>query len=457
MNIKKELKRAREMFKFENSRDIEEVQETYNKELNYQANTILLFASIISLSWLSYIPIDLILHPDKPIIIILRIGFPVVGITILLLRVFFKMEKYGLLMLTILGGYLEIATGLITGFTGADAVYVGGYLFIITLLAVVPLRRKVAWSMLFVSVSLFFIVAVNYGFSPDSTEKRYSLNDMISTTVVAFIFIYIVDMIRHKSWLKSKKIKEQSLVIVNDKAKIDELLLNILPKAIAEEIKENGKVKPVHFESATVLFTDFVGFTQIAETMDPETLVSELDSAFSYFDSIMDKYNLEKLKTIGDAYMCAGGIPKDNNTHPVDAVLAAFEIIRYMESIKKEKQIKGESCWELRVGINTGSIMAGVVGDKKFVYDIWGDTVNVASRLESSGEQGRINISGVTHEYIKYFFETELRGMVAAKNKGMIEMYFVNGIKEEFSVDGKGLIPNEAFYEIYNERKSNHI
>lgn len=453
MDLKKDLKRTLRMFKSGTSRHIGEVQNTFNKELVYQANTILLFASLISLSWLSYIPIDLILHPDKPLIIALRIGFPVIGISVLLLRFIFDLEKYGLLLLTIIGGYLEIATGLITGLTGGDAVYVGGYLFIIILLAVVPLRRKVAWSILLISISLFFVVAFYNGFAANTTAKRYSLNDLISTTVVAFIFIYIVDMIRHKSWLKSKKIKEQSQIIEKDKEKIDELLLNILPKSIAQEIKEKGKVKPVHFESATVLFTDFVGFTQIAESMDPETLVGELDKAFSFFDSIMDKYNLEKLKTIGDSYMCAGGVPKKNNTHHIDTILAAFEIVRYMENLKKEKKIKGEQCWELRIGINTGSLMAGVVGDKKFVYDIWGDSVNVASRLESSGESGKVNISGETYKYIKNFFNTELRGMIAAKNKGTIEMYFVNGIKADLSIDGNGVIPNDKFYKLYNERK----
>ncbi|HNI27236.1 MAG TPA: adenylate/guanylate cyclase domain-containing protein, partial [Leptospiraceae bacterium] len=154
---------------------------------------------------------------------------------------------------------------------------------------------------------------------------------------------------------------------------------------------------------------------------------------------------LEKIKTIGDAFMCAGGIPMENRTNPVESVLAALEICKYMNDLKAEKEKKGLPYWEIRIGLHTGPIVAGVVGKKKFAYDIWGDTVNTASRMESSGEPGKVNISVDTYNLVKDFFECEYRGKIPAKNKGTIEMYFVHGIKKELSLRKKGLVPNKTF------------
>jgi len=290
-----------------------------------------------------------------------------------------------------------------------------------------------------------------------TVSARYSLNDLITTAVVASVFIYILDRTRFRSWEKSRKIENQKNEIQSDKEKIDRLLLNILPPSVADELKGHGYVKPVHFRRATIVFTDFVGFTQIAEKLSPEELVNELDSAFRYFDSIMDKYNLEKLKTIGDSYMYAGGVPVENNTHEIDAVLAALEIQDYFNKLKSKKISSGQTYWELRIGVNTGPMMAGVVGEKKFVYDVWGDSVNIASRLESSGEPGRVNISESTCSRVSGFFDIEARGRVTAKHKGAIDMYFVTGIKEELAADGSRLIPNDQFHYLYNKRKNGEI
>ncbi|MCB1179836.1 MAG: adenylate/guanylate cyclase domain-containing protein, partial [Leptospiraceae bacterium] len=207
------------------------------------------------------------------------------------------------------------------------------------------------------------------------------------------------------------------------------LLLNILPKQVAKELKNKGYSEPVSFENVTVIFTDFKGFTQIAENLSPQDLVRELDQCFSHFDSIIEKYNLEKLKTIGDSYMCAGGVPKENQTHAIDSVHAAIEIQQFMNEMKKEKEEKGIPYWELRLGIHSGPLVAGVIGKKKFAYDVWGDTVNTASRMESSGVPGMINISGSTFEMVKDHFNCEYRGKVSAKNKGEVDMYFVKGVK----------------------------
>jgi len=203
--------------------------------------------------------------------------------------------------------------------------------------------------------------------------------------------------------------------------------LNILPAEVAQELKAFGSAKPQHYEMVTVMFTDFKGFTKIAERLTPEQIVHELNRCFLAFDEILEKFDLEKIKTIGDGYMCAGGLPKDNKTNPIDAVRAALAMQQFMYNLKLEKEAKGEAIWELRLGIHTGPVVSGVIGKNKFAYDIWGDTVNVASRMESSGETGKVNISGTTYEYVKSYFNCIPRGKIMAKNKGEIDMYFVEG------------------------------
>ncbi len=229
------------------------------------------------------------------------------------------------------------------------------------------------------------------------------------------------------------------------KKKSEDLLLNILPASIAEQLGNYGKSAPRSHEMVTVLFTDFKGFTTIAEKLPPKHLIAELDLCFRKFDEIMGIYGLEKIKTIGDAYMCAGGIPIDNTTNPVDIITAALQIQKFMSDLSVEKIAKGEDPWELRIGIHTGPIVAGIVGAKKFSYDIWGDTVNTASRMESSGEGGRINISGTTYSMVEKYFDCTFRGKIKAKNKGEIDMYFLDGIKPELSIDGLGVEPNTEF------------
>jgi len=234
-----------------------------------------------------------------------------------------------------------------------------------------------------------------------------------------------------------------------ERKKSDKLLLNILPLHVAEELKEFGNTKPVLFDSATVMFTDFVGFTRIAEQLSPEELIAELDRCFSYFDSVCTKHSLEKLKTIGDAYMCAGGVPIANRTHAVDCCLAALDIQAFMETLKKDCEAEGRLYWQLRLGLNSGHLVAGVIGEQKFSYDIWGDTVNTASRAESAGDAGRINMTGATYELVKDFFVCEYRGSIDVKNKNPLAMYFLTGIRPELSVDGRGQTPNATFQKLY--------
>jgi class 3 adenylate cyclase len=221
------------------------------------------------------------------------------------------------------------------------------------------------------------------------------------------------------------EIEEARVSVAQEKEKAERLLLNTLPLEVAEELKRDGVVEPVFYPCASVLFTDFQDFAKVVPTMTPKQLVAELDFYFSAFDRVIERYNLEKLKTIGDAYMCAGGIPLERDGHIIDIVNAAWDIQLFMEGLKRKKAARGEPYWELRCGVHAGPLMAGVIGEKKFAYDIWGDAVNIASRLESSGEVGRVNISKEVYDVVRDRFECQHRGRVAIKNRGEIDMYFV--------------------------------
>lgn len=213
--------------------------------------------------------------------------------------------------------------------------------------------------------------------------------------------------------------------IYKGKKRSDELLLNILPEETARELKQKGRADAKLIDEVTVMFTDFKNFTQASEKLSPAELVEEIHYCYSEFDKIISKYNLEKIKTIGDSYMCAGGLPVPNNTNAEDTVNGAIEICEFMKLEKQKRQAEGKPFFEIRIGCHTGPVVAGIVGIKKFAYDIWGDTVNIASRMESSGESGKINISGATYGLVKDKFRCEHRGKIDAKNKGQIDMYFV--------------------------------
>jgi adenylate cyclase len=213
--------------------------------------------------------------------------------------------------------------------------------------------------------------------------------------------------------------------ISKQKKRSDELLLNILPEEVAEELKAKGSAEAKQIEQVTVLFTDFKGFTQLSEKLAPKELVAEINECFSAFDHIMEKYGVEKIKTIGDAYMAAGGLPTANSTHAVDVVKAALDIQRFMHDHKIKKTAANELFFEIRIGVHTGPVVAGIVGVKKFAYDIWGDTVNTASRMESSGEVGKVNISETTYHFVKNDFNCVFRGEIQAKGKGNLKMYFL--------------------------------
>jgi len=237
-----------------------------------------------------------------------------------------------------------------------------------------------------------------------------------------------------------------------EKQKTDQLLLNVLPSDIADELKKHGKVEPRAFNFVTVGFTDFVDFTRIAESLSPSELVRELDLCFRHFDDIVVRHGIEKLKTIGDSYMFAAGIPVASATHVVDCILVALEMQTYIKTEKEAREHVGKHFWQMRMGIHTGPIMGGVIGNKKFAYDIWGDTVNIASRMESSSLPGQVNVSKATHDIAQDFFEFERRGKIATKRKGDLEMFTALRIRSELSDEtGK---PNSKFWDRHQQLKS---
>lgn len=248
---------------------------------------------------------------------------------------------------------------------------------------------------------------------------------------------------RKKQRALEEIINRKTIDFLAEKEKTEKLLQNVLPKDTANEIMAKGKATKIKYNFVTVLFSDIQGFTQIAEEMNPEVLIDELDKFFFHFDTVVEKYGIEKIKTIGDAYMCAGGIPEKNRTNPVEVILAGLEMQDYMAKLKASSQKEGMKYWDIRIGVHTGTVIAGVVGHKKLSYDIWGDTVNTASRMESAGEAGRVNISGTTYEFVKEFFECEHRGKMPVKYKGELDMYFVKGIIPGLQ-DENGA-PNEKF------------
>ena len=246
--------------------------------------------------------------------------------------------------------------------------------------------------------------------------------------------VFLIALLIFKNYrekVKTNKILDQQ------KDEIEQLLLNILPAEVAKELQLHGQATPRNFESVSVMFTDFKSFTVIADKMTPQDLVEELNKCFIAFDHIIGKYNLEKIKTIGDAYMCAGGIPSPDNRHAYNMVRASLEIQEYIAENNKRKLEAGLEAWDLRLGLHVGPIVAGVVGKRKYAYDIWGSTVNIASRMESNGEPGRVNISATTYELIKDEFECSYRGKIYAKNVGDIDMYFVEREIAPLSLDNQ--------------------
>ena len=301
------------------------------------------------------------------------------------------------------------------------------FLLITCIIGLMYFNNLVTLSILFVfNMACFWVAKYTYTIMDPPVLSGHTLYipNLISTFVVLFLIAYYF---KRENAYQEQLLFEKNQFLAAEKEKSENLLLNILPKKVADELKATGTNVPQYFEMATVIFTDFKEFTRISQTMTPAELVEEINEYFTAFDQIVKKYNIEKIKTIGDAYLCVGGLPHINNTNPTDAVMAALEFQEYVRERKAKREKQDLPFFDLRIGIHTGPVVAGVVGASKFAYDIWGDTVNTASRLESTCEEGKINISQYTYEHIKDQFLVEHRGKIEAKYKGMIDMYYVLG------------------------------
>jgi class 3 adenylate cyclase len=323
-----------------------------------------------------------------------------------------------------IGAIFFISVVLISYTGGLYQSSVSTYLTIIPLLGLLLISPRMGLIWLGI-VLLEILVFGTLQFTGTQFEQSYDLAYYNLFSFLAYFGNVVIVFLISNTFNDAKNtamsvVENKNTELHREQKRSESLLLNILPEETAEELKNNGYSKARFHPNATILFSDFVGFTKIAENLTPEELVFRIDYYFKAFDSIIEKYNIEKIKTIGDAYMCAGGIPKPDDQHAERVINAAKEIIAFVEAEKK----KNKDHFEIRIGISSGPVVSGVVGTKKFAYDIWGDAVNVASRMESNSESGKINISGSTYRLIKDKFPCSYRGKIDAKNKGRIEMYF---------------------------------
>ena len=281
----------------------------------------------------------------------------------------------------------------------------------------------------YVSIGIFFEVFILSFLLSKRFEWEQDASDLAKANALQLLFAQTQEnerIVKEQNVILEQKVAERTAELRKEKRKSDDLLLNILPGDVADELKATGTAKAKSYESVSVLFTDIKDFTRISQNQSPEELVLEIDECFRAFDAIINWNGLEKIKTIGDAYMCAAGLPVKTDTHATDIVKAAQEIREYMEKRKEEKIKRNETYFEIRLGISSGSVVAGIVGSSKFAYDIWGDTVNTASRMEQNSEAGKINVSHATYELIKDKYTCTYRGEIDTKGKGLQKMYYVD-------------------------------
>jgi len=247
-----------------------------------------------------------------------------------------------------------------------------------------------------------------------------------------------------------RELDQARLEAAAEKARAEELLRNVLPAPIAEELERSGRVQPRYTRSATILFADIQGSTLLAERIEPARLIALLDEYFSTLDDIGVRYGLEKVKTVGDAYMAVAGVFSSDRQHAIDVCLAALGMRTHLDHLKARCERSGGNAVQLRIGIHTGPVISGVVGNRRMTFDIWGDAVNTAWFMEAFGVVGRINVSETVAGHVQTLFELEPRGAIEAKHERMHEMYFLNGLKKEYSRNGDGHLPNDHFLAEYN-------
>lgn len=297
------------------------------------------------------------------------------------------------------------------------------YMGTVNIVALLPHRERFLLNGLSLLVMVVSIVVIQLN---DLEMLLVNIFESLAVVIPNLIFSTFQYNLTLKQFKNGKILEAQKTTINEEKQRSESLLYNILPVQVAHELKESGKVTPLFYTSATVLFTDFKGFSMICQQLSPQQLIDDLSYCFSNFDRITVKYQLERVKTIGDAYMCVGGVPAGIADHAERMVLAAIEIQNFLREWKENRVAAQLPYYEARIGIHSGPLVAGVAGTAKFAFDTWGETVNIAARMEASSEPNRINISGATHALVQHRFPCTFRGKIPAKNVGEIEMYFLD-------------------------------
>jgi class 3 adenylate cyclase len=295
--------------------------------------------------------------------------------------------------------------------------------------------------------------------------RNISFELIFSSEARMLPYLELVTRTEKLPFLRSKRILNEQNIFMQKTAynvidnelrisleKTDKILKSIFPEKIVLELKEKGKVEPELLNSVSVGFCDLEGFTNLSASLSPENLLHELDDSYTHFDRIIKMMRLEKLKTIGDSYMFVAGLNPNLKLHAVDSILASLRIQEFLRKYEKSKIKKGLPSWKVRIGIHSGSVVAGILGKDRFNYDLWGDTVNVAQRMESSSMGGKVNVSFETKTLAEDFFDFESRGKIFAKGKGELEQFFVTGIKKELSLNARGKTPNQGFKKIYKRK-----
>jgi class 3 adenylate cyclase/CRP-like cAMP-binding protein/SAM-dependent methyltransferase len=321
---------------------------------------------------------------------------------------------------------------------GADTPYYAGItLLLIAVLVAMP------WDVREMGLNLLGIVVqfdvVTWALDEHVDAQLFATSNYFfaATMAIGLIWSWTGYRLRVAEFVARKQVEKE-------KARSEELLLNILPAEVAEELKAHGRVEARHIDSSTILFTDFVGFTGISGRVPAGALVASLDRAFSRFDDVISRWRLEKLKTIGDAYMCAGGVIGERPDHLLACLLAGLEMLRVVEA---ENLLAADgSRWRMRIGVHTGPVVAGVIGQKKFAFDLWGDTVNTASRLESAAEPGSINVQTAVYERVERFFAGVDRGYIPVRGKGPVAMTKLTRLRPQYSADAQGRVPSGALF-----------
>lgn len=316
-----------------------------------------------------------------------------------------------------------------------DGIYSGTFPWFamvpVTAILISNLRSAVFWLIVSVVTAVVIGVMQEHGYKFNwEIDHRYWYMLLYTSHAGLILIVFTVSYVMEGAYRRSMNVLDEKTKVIEEQRKqSDELLLNILPAEVVRELKETGKTTARNYDLVTVMFVDFKDFTLISNKLTPEDLVTAIDRYFEVFDTIIAEHDIEKIKTIGDAYLCAGGLPEPNTKNPVEMVDVAFKFLRGVEQLKKERAVENKIGFEIRIGIHSGPLIAGVVGIRKFAYDIWGDAVNTAARMQQNGCEGKINISGTTYELVKHRFYCTPRGRIEAKNKGLVDMYFVDGRK----------------------------